>query len=184
MRCKMADKALAFIPAHAQRDVDALLALNVEYMSWVLGQMALLLGVTADSIVGMPVADYVASTLGKLCAPQPPEGVFYLIYLEGQVAGMCGLRRVGARQDLAEIKRLYVRPAYRGLQIGDAALQKLLADAAAFGYRSVCLDTAPFMQAAQRLYAAHGFVDCAAYEGVEVAAQFHTRWRFMQRPLH
>lgn len=173
-----------FTPAHAQRDQDALLGLNLEYMAWVLGEMGLLLGVPADSIVGMPVAQYVASTLGKLCAPQPPEGVFYLVHVDGQVAGMCGLRRVGERKDLVEIKRLYVRPAYRGLQVGDAAMLRLLEDARAFGYRSVCLDTAPFMLPAQRLYTAHGFVDCTAYEGVEVAAQFHTRWRFMQRPLH
>jgi N-acetylglutamate synthase-like GNAT family acetyltransferase len=173
-----------FTPAHPQRDLGVLLGLNIEYMSWVLGEMALLLGVTAQSIVGMPVADYVAGTVGKLCAPQPPEGVFYLIQVDGKVAGMCGLRRVGAREDLAEIKRLYVRPAYRGLQVGDAAMLRLLEDARAFGYKKVCLDTAPFMLSAQRLYTAHGFVDCAAYEGVEVAAQFHTRWRFMQRSLH
>jgi len=66
---------------------------------------------------------------------------------------------------------------------GERMLQRLLADAVAFGYLSVRLDTAPFMTSAHRLYEANGFMDCAACEGVEVPPEFHARWRFIQRAL-
>jgi GNAT superfamily N-acetyltransferase len=67
--------------------------------------------------------------------------------------------------------------------LGERMLSRLLADAKAFGYQRVCLDTALFMTSAHRLYEANGFSDCTAYEGVEVPPDFHRRWRFMERAL-
>jgi hypothetical protein len=62
-------------------------------------------------------------------------------------------------------------------------LDRLLADAVAFGYDRVLLDSGPFMTAAHRVYERKGFVDCEAYTGVEVPEAFHARWRFMRRGL-
>ncbi len=67
--------------------------------------------------------------------------------------------------------------------MGELTLARLLTDARAFGYRSICLDTGLFMKSAHRLYENNGFSDCAAYEGVEVPPEFHSRWRFMERKL-
>ncbi len=166
-----------FIPADPIHHREAVFSIHLEYMSWVIGEMERTFGLSAHDIVGMSVADYVASVTHKVCGEQPPQGVFYLVELDGQVAAMGGLRSVHA--GVAEVKRLYVRPAYRGRQLGELVLQKLMTDARRFGYQSVCLDTALFMHSAHRLYEAHGFVDCAAYEGVEVLAQFQHNWRFM-----
>lgn len=170
-----------FVAADPVTDGAALQAINTEYMTWVFEEMAREFGVPAHSIAGMPTAQYVAKSLHKLCAAHPPQGVFYLIRLRGELVGMCGVRQLDA--DTAELKRIYIRPALRGQQLGGLALQRLLADARSFGYRRVCLDSAPFMQAAQQLYAAHGFVDCAPYPGTEVSSRYHARWRFMQLSL-
>ncbi len=164
-------------------DRAALLALNIDYMTWVVDGLVQASVAAPPEILRTGLAPYVASMLDKLCAQTPPQGVFYLVLLDGAVAGMGGLRRVGGGTDLAEIKRVYVKPAFRGRQLGRAIVQRLMDDAYGFGYRRVCLDSAPFMHTAQRLYETLDFVDCAAYEGTEVPVALNASWRFMARDL-
>lgn len=171
--------APVFIPADPVTHGTALLALNVEYMSWVFAEMARHFNRSIDELAGIPVEQYVANALNKICAARPPQGVFYLLEMDGQLAAMGGLRPL-VTPGVAEIKRLYVRPGFRGKQLGALALKQLLADASQFGYHTVCLDSAPFMCEAHRLYETHGFSDCPPYAGTEVAEQFHSQWRFMQ----
>ncbi len=166
-----------FIAADVVTHRAVLIELNIEYLSWVFKEVEALFGVP----VGLVASDYVPTVIDKVCGDPPPRGVFYLIEVDGRVAGMGGLRFL--RPGVAEIKRIYVRPGHRGRNLGKLMLQRLLADATAFGYKSVCLDTAPFMTSAQRLYEDKGFTDCAAYAGVEVPSEFHVRWRFMERAL-
>ncbi len=167
------------------RHLPALHALHAEYLGWVGAQMAEHLGRPAqdraDGADGDANADAGAAVLAQLCGQAPPEGVFYLLHQQGQLAGMGGLRRLDA--GVAEIKRLYLRPAFRGQGAGDALVARLLQDAAAFGYQRLCLDSAPFMHAAHRLYRRHGFSDCPPYPGTEVAPQLWGPWRFMARAL-
>ncbi len=170
-----------FTRADVHRDRAALIELNVEYVAWVLAGIEKHFGVPADSVLGMPAHEYVPTVIEKVCGQSPPAGVFYLVTVDGELAGMGGLRRLGDRD--AEIKRIYFRPAFRGRGLGEAMLNRLLADAGAFGYGRALLDSAPFMAAAQRVYERSGFVDCVAYPGVEVPTEFHARWRFMQRRL-
>lgn len=169
------------IPADPAIHRAALLALNLEYMSWVFAEMALCFNTSVQEMIGMPVEQYVASALDKVCAAKPPHGVFYLLEVDGRFAAMGGLRPL--EPGVAEIKRLYARPAFRGMQSGELLLNRLCADASRFGYHTVRLDSAPFMHAAHRLYGRHGFSACAPYAGTEVPAQFHPHWRFMQRAL-
>ena len=170
-----------FILANVASHRDELIQLNVEYLSWVFNGIEELFGVPADQVVGMPASEYVPSVIEKVCGDPPPKGVFYLVRVDDKLAGMGGLRFL--RTGVAEIKRIYFRPEFRGMKLGERMLGRLLADAGAFGYQSVCLDTALFMKSAHRLYETNGFSDCIAYEGVEVPSEFHSRWRFMQRAL-
>lgn len=171
--------SLRFIPARLQTHREPLQALNREYMQWVLAGLERMTGRSAQAILGMEVQSYADSMLDKLCAEQPPRGVFYLVESAGQWAGMCGLRTV--EPGVAEIKRVYVCPTHRGQQLGDAMVTHLLADAQRFGHSTVRLDSAPFMQSAHQLYLRHGFVDRPVYSGVEVPPEFHSVWRFMER---
>ncbi len=158
---------------------DALLDLNLEYMAWVSAGIEASYGLTSRDLSGMELPEYVASMIDKVCGEPPPRGAFYLVHVAGELAGMGGLRPLSG--GACEIKRIYVRPALRGLQLGQSILQRLLDDAQAFGYQRVCLDSAPFMPWAQRLYLAAGFVDCAPHAGAEVPAVLHGGWRFMER---
>ncbi|MFZ6773970.1 GNAT family N-acetyltransferase [Undibacterium sp. SXout7W] len=160
---------------------ELLIAMNVEYLSWVFREMEQAFGIQYEKTMGMSADEYVPTVIDKVCGQSPPEGIFYLLSQHGNIVGMGGLRRLSQTQ--AEIKRIYLRSDCRGTGLGQQLLERLIADARQMGYTRVCLDTAPFMKSAQRLYTQCGFADCSPYEGTEVAPEFQTRWRFMARVL-
>ena len=170
-----------FIAANVASHRSELIELNVEYVSWVMSEIEKQFGIPANEIVGMSAREYVPTVIEKVCGDPPPAGVFYLVWVDSQLAGMGGLRCV--RTGVAEIKRIYIRPGFRGMKLGERILDRLLADAKNFGYQRVCLDTALFMKSAHSLYERNGFTDCPAHEGVEVPSAFHHQWRFMERTL-
>ncbi|WP_418321282.1 GNAT family N-acetyltransferase [Piscinibacter sakaiensis] len=95
----------------------------------------------------------------------PPRGHLLLAVVEGVVAG-CGALRPLPDSDYAnacEMKRLYVRPAFRGFGIGRLLVQALLDEATRAGYSSVLLDTLDEMEAARGLYASFGFEEIPPY---------------------
>jgi len=92
---------------------------------------------------------------------QAPQGRLYLAFYDDQPIGCIALRAVDDGR--GEMKRLFVRPAARGLGAGLALVARLLADAKAIGYREIVLDTLPSMNDAQRMYERLGFRDIAPY---------------------
>jgi GNAT superfamily N-acetyltransferase len=91
----------------------------------------------------------------------PPRGAFILAEDTGQYLACIGLRPFSA--DVGEIKRLYVVPAARGRGLGRVLVERIIAAAREVGYRSLLLDTLPFMKDAQALYLSLGFKPTAAY---------------------
>ena len=96
----------------------------------------------------------------------PPRGALLLaqVPLDGrlQPAGAVGLRSIGP--DICEMKRMYVRPKFRGLGLGEKLARGCLEQGVAFGYRAMRLDTmAESMASALRLYRALGFLEIPAY---------------------
>jgi GNAT superfamily N-acetyltransferase len=91
----------------------------------------------------------------------PPGGAFILAEEAGQYLGCIGLRRLSA--DSGEIKRLYIVPASRGRGLGRVLVERIIAAAREIGYRSLLLDTLPFMKDAQALYLSLGFRPTSAY---------------------
>lgn len=106
----------------------------------------------------------------------PPEGRLYLALWDGASAGCIALRRMDAQ--CGELKRLYVRPEFRGHGIGTAMIRQILSDARAIGYRHVLLDTLPVMHSAVRLYREAGFYDIPCYNDNPIDYAL-----FMQRDL-
>ena len=90
-----------------------------------------------------------------------PRGRLYLGMSSGKGACCAGLRPCD--DDAAEMKRLYVRPGYRGLGYGWILAKAIIADAKSLGYGRLVLDTLPTMKAAQAMYEALGFRDIEPY---------------------
>lgn len=169
--------SLAFDQADPVSDREHLLRFNVDYLSWISDAVEARFGISLAEQLGMPIPDYVAGALGKLCEKRPPEGVFYMVRSDGRVVGMGGLRPV--RPGVAEMKRVYVPPEERGGGFGARIVERLIEDARGFGYASLWLDTGPFMTSAHRLYEAAGFEDIPAYPEAEPPQAVHPVWRFM-----
>ena len=77
-----------FIIANPVSHKNELLELNIEYLTWVCKGVESHFGILADEVVGMPAADYVPTVIDKVCGAPPPEGVFYLVKVDGGLAGM------------------------------------------------------------------------------------------------
>jgi ribosomal protein S18 acetylase RimI-like enzyme len=106
----------------------------------------------------------------------PPGGRLLLAIVEGQPAGCVALRNIG--EGFAEMKRLYVRPAFRGMKLGRKLTEAVLAEARSIGYRAVRLDTLATMKEAQSLYLSMGFADIPPYNDHPIAGT-----RFMEKRL-
>ena len=90
-----------------------------------------------------------------------PYGRLYLAYCNGELAGCIGLRKI---DDLnCEMKRLYVRPKFRGKYIGNYLIQNIIFDAKKIEYSYILLDTLPFLEAAIHLYKKFGFYEIPSY---------------------
>lgn len=95
----------------------------------------------------------------------PPRGALVLAWVDGSLAGCCALRGLDSSDyaNAAEMKRLYVRPAYRGMGLGRQLTEAILDAARAAAYSCVLLDTLDDMEAARALYEDLGFVEIPPY---------------------
>ncbi|MDR1612023.1 MAG: GNAT family N-acetyltransferase [Planctomycetota bacterium] len=131
----------------AYDDLDAIRSLFNEYTAWL--DMDLTFQGFAEEFANLP---------GKYAMP---DGRLYLAARGGEAAGCVALRRFDEAR--AEIKRLYVRPAFRGSGLGRLLVDKVIADARDIGYAGIVLDTAGHMRDAARLYGKCGFTAIAPY---------------------
>lgn len=111
----------------------------------------------------------------------PPSGRLLLALWDDKPAGVIALRPLGENtKDLCEMKRLFVRPEFRGHGIGRTLAERIIAEAAEIGYRRMRLDTMPGkMDNAIAMYRELGFTETAPYYDTPVGTTL-----FMELALH
>jgi ribosomal protein S18 acetylase RimI-like enzyme len=92
----------------------------------------------------------------------PPSGRLLLVRVDDQIAGCIALRKLD--DSTSEMKRLYLRPEFRGRGLGEPIVQTLIHEAKLIGYSKIRLDTIPGrMDQAINLYRSIGFKEIPAY---------------------
>ena len=91
----------------------------------------------------------------------PPFGRLLLLYEEEDLAGCVALRKID--DETCEMKRLYVRPDFRGRQLGKGLAEAVIEESRVIGYKKMKLDTLPIMTAAITMYRSLGFKPTTPY---------------------
>ncbi|HEX5091089.1 MAG TPA: GNAT family N-acetyltransferase [Burkholderiales bacterium] len=149
-------------PVRQGADLEAVRTLFREYERWV-GEPACFAGFERE----------LAELPGEYA---PPDGLLLLALEQGVPAGCAGLRRLG--DGAGEMKRLYVREAFRGRGLGRRLAEVLIGAARAAGRPVLRLDSLPKMRAALAMYAELGFAPRGPY-----AADPTPGALFFERPL-
>src|SRR5260370_11029242 len=105
----------------------------------------------------------------------PPEGRLLLVEHEGQLAGCVALHKL--EPGICEMKRLYLRPQFRGKGLGRALAEHIIAEARQIGYQRMRLDTVePVMKDPVAMYRKLGFKEVAPYRANPIARSVYTEF--------
>ena len=102
--------------------------------------------------------DFTMNNLDKFAKP---DGRLLLVEVDGKIAGTISLRKI--RNDSGEIKRMYVRPKFRGEKLGNLMIEEVIRVSKENGFSKLYLDTAHFMSSAISLYKNFGFKETSSY---------------------
>lgn len=141
-----AESGFSIAPAQSA-DIEEIRALFREYEAF-LGIDLCFQGFGAE-LAGLP-GDYA-----------PPAGALLIAVGGGRKAGCVALRPIEDNQ--CEMKRLFVRPEFRGHGLGRELAERVVEEARAIGYRSIKLDTFDFLEGAVHIYQSLGFNEIEAY---------------------
>ncbi|MEC7395856.1 MAG: GNAT family N-acetyltransferase, partial [Pseudomonadota bacterium] len=110
-----------------------------------------------------------------------PKGCLLFARVQGEAAGSVALRPL--EDNIGEVKRLYVRPGFRGYGLGRRLFGDIVAFARAAGYASLRLDTIRGLMAdAENPYQSVGFRECAAYYENPIEGAVYYELNFPQEP--
>lgn len=165
-----------FVIRQCETEADYAIAveLAVELSVWD-GAETQKLGISADEVSQF----YYPTELDLAGSPDAAPGVTLLASERSLSAACIGYREV--RPHVCELKRLYVRPAFRGTGLGRTMVSSIVEKATLAGYSRMCLETTHFMKGAISLYDEAGFRPCEPY--YEIPEIFHRLSIFMTKDL-
>jgi GNAT superfamily N-acetyltransferase len=101
-----------------------------------------------------------------------PSGRLFLASSDKNIAGCIALRKLG--DATCEMKRLFVRPNFRGLSLGQMLIEKLIAEAGEIGYERILLDTLP-----KKCRKPSNFTNSTAFGKFRLTTKIHIKKRFL-----
>ena len=120
-------------------------------------------------------------TMNNLDKFAEPDGRLLLVEVDGEIAGTISLRKI--REDAGEIKRMYVKPKFRGKKLGNLMVEKVISISEENGFSKLFLDTSLFMSSAVSLYKKYGFKEIDSYTECIVSKELWDNWIFMMKEL-
>lgn len=126
--------------------------------------------------------NFSAEVAGLPGAYAPPDGRLAMALIGNEAAGCVALRRLD--ESRAEVKRLYIRPAYRGLGLGRRMMDWVMGEARAAGYSELVCDTMPAMGEALALYDRMGFERTAPYAAHPTEGAIFLRYSLIPHGAH
>ena len=129
----------------------------------------------------LDVENEVNFTMNNLDKFAEPDGRLLLVEVDSEIAGTISLRKI--REDAGEIKRMYVKPKFRGKKLGNLMVEKVISISEENGFSKLFLDTALFMSSAVSLYKKFGFKEIDSYPECIVSKELWDKWIFMMKEL-
>jgi GNAT superfamily N-acetyltransferase len=150
-------------------------ALEIEYFNWANTQLQAEFQITLD------IKKMITNDLDHLEMYFPPTGGLFLAEQDRTPVGMIFLTQL--RQGVGQIRRMYVRDAYRRRGIARSLFETAIREARDIGYSSLLLDSPRSWTGAHALYHALGFEAVEMYPETEVPEHLRKYWVFMQLTL-
>tara|TARA_B100001029_G_C14742409_1_gene276209 strand:- start:118 stop:555 length:438 start_codon:yes stop_codon:yes gene_type:complete len=120
-------------------------------------------------------------TMKNLDKFKEPYGRLLLTEVDGKIARTISIRKI--REESIEIKRMFVRPSFRGKKLGNLMIKEVVRVAKENDFSKLNLDTAEFMSSAVTLYKKMGFKETKSYPECIVPKELWDRWIFMMKVL-
>jgi GNAT superfamily N-acetyltransferase len=167
--------SLQIVRANSSEQFKQVRELLAEYIAWD-SQVTASLGIDANILLEFQYQQGAIELPGEYA---PPDGCLLLAVYGMEAAGCGALKKFD--EQACEIKRMYVRPAFRGKQIGRRLLETLIQAARESGYAQARIETVTFMKEALALYYSLGFRDIEPY--YEIPDEFKPITLFMELAL-
>ena len=152
--------------------------LNIEYVSWVSEKYDKIHNIDLESVNGKSNEMYVKEFLEEFTKIKPPRGIILVLLANKKVVGMGAVSEHGS--GVGEIKRMFIKPEFRGQGLGRTMFSKLIEKGREFGFSKLRLETANFFEAARHLYRSFGFQDIEEYHGGEVSLCLRETTKYME----
>jgi GNAT superfamily N-acetyltransferase len=160
------------LPAKMPQDKGTVKDLFAEYLRWVCPKIYNEYKAVFDP------EEILIRDMEKIDIFLPPKGFLLIAYDEELPAGCACTKTIG--ENVAELKRMYVRPTFRRKGIGSLLVRKTIDEVNRQKYSVLKLDSAGFMSDAHALYRSFGFADIAPYEESEIPEEYRKHWVFME----
>ena len=120
-------------------------------------------------------------TINNLDKFTEPDGRLLLVEVDVEIAGTVSLRKI--REDAGEIKRMYVKPKFRGKKLGNLLIEEVIEISKGNKFTKLYLDTAQFMSSAISLYKKYGFKETTSYPESVLPKGLLKKMIFMMKEL-
>ena len=167
-----------FVPFDPDVHTEEFTQMNIEYLTWVFNQLDENYQIDTAALLGQTVPEGVNDNLEPHISLKPPEGILYILEVDGKVAGMGVLKKLS--DGIGEVKRMYNRPQFRRRGYARQMLNKLIETGRVYGFSTFRLDT-PKFSVAHHLYRSAGFTEREAYPESEIPPMFQPYWIWMEK---